>query len=118
MQFSQREIKLIEKLRKQERQWPWTRWVVLAMGALSMIEVALGGYFLSLALTGSGADHPDSGEVLVIALVVTKGILMFLFAIWCFVVAFRDWHGNVRQLLFLKLLDAQEKETNIDVRGG
>jgi hypothetical protein len=34
------------------------------------------------------------------------------------VVAFRDWHGNVRHSLFLKLLDAQEKETNIDGRRG
>lgn len=39
MQFTPQEMKLIERLRKQERRWPRTRWILLAMAAL-MVAVS------------------------------------------------------------------------------
>jgi hypothetical protein len=88
------------------------------MGMLSMIVAVFWGYLVALPFTGLDPGHTDSGEVVAIAFVVTKCFLMFLFAVWCLAVAFRDWHGNANRLLLLRLLDAQKKETNNDVRIG
>jgi hypothetical protein len=118
MQFSSRETRLIEKLRKRERQWPRTRWLVLAMGLLSAVVAALWAYLVAFRFAGLGPGHPDSREVVAIAFVVTKCCLMFLFAAWCFAVAFRDWHGNAHRLLLLRLLDARLQEANSDVQEG
>src|SRR5258706_7464865 len=112
MELTPREIKLIERLRKQERQWVWLRWGLLAGGLLCTVALALYSHTLfSLAsgLNSAGPTSPDT--VLAIAIFFPKWLVLLAFATWAFGKAFSDWHGNANRVLLLRLLDAQQKET-------
>jgi uncharacterized membrane protein HdeD (DUF308 family) len=116
MQFTPKEEKLIRRLRKQDRQWRWLRWVFLAVGALGVVNLVLYGWVFSPLIDGlSAPGHPDVNDVLVIAvffpkLLVTVGVTTIFFSI-----SWRDWNGNVKRMLLLKLLDAQQKRDESDV---
>jgi hypothetical protein len=118
MQFTPRERKLLEKLRKEERLWPWKRWLGLVMGILLLISVACYGYLLFWLLKVLGPAHPDSRMVAVIASLMAICAVLLFAAGSLFCIAIRDWHGNVNRVLLLKLLEAQEQETSSDSRDG
>ena len=102
---------MIERLRKQDRQWAWVRWLVLAMGFVFIGLAFMFGYILYWLTSKSGLDQAGSSVFLFTVLYCwTKGCLWFLFGIWCFVTVFIRWHGDVNRMLLLKLLDAQQKE--------
>lgn len=109
MEFTQQEMKLIARLRKQDRQWRWARWLVLAMGVLSVIACATFAYAVHRLVSESAQGHLDSDAVFFIVLFWTKCCFYFVFGIWCFITAFFKWHGDVNRMLLLKLLDAQQK---------
>ena len=113
MQFTPQEQKLVERLRKQERQWPRTRWILLAMAAFI---VAAYGYILwqIIGMLESGKSTEDA--TFMIAFFWPKCLLGFCLAAWLVGLAWRDWHGNVHRMLLLRLLDAQQKETKTDER--
>jgi hypothetical protein len=98
-------------LRKQERQWPRLRWVLLAVGLLCAVASALNGYILFRLvsqLNSAGGTSPDA--VLGIAVFFPKLLIQIVLATWAFAKAFHDWHGNVTRMLLLRLLDAQQRE--------
>lgn len=111
MQFTPQETKLIEKLRKQNRQWPRTRWLVLAIGLLSSIVCGGWGYFVYMLTLASNRSPLDSGDAFIIALLWTKCCLWFWIGMWAFVTVCTKWHGDVNRMLLLRLLDAQERQT-------
>src|SRR6185312_14911545 len=49
--FTPQEMKLVERLRKQERQWNWVRWVRLGAGICSLGICATFGFFLHRMIT-------------------------------------------------------------------
>ena len=114
MELTSRELKQIERLRKQERQWPRTRWIMLGAG---IFNAALCFYTLVLELhqlfhpMNDPAGSRDPFSLLVSVLSFALGwpacLLMWCFSLWLIVVAIRDWHGNINRRLLLKLLDAQ-----------
>ena len=107
MQFTQQEEKLVKRFRKQERQWQrWHRWIFMVVGVFELGSVA---FYVSilLRLLKPVGESPDSNDVLLIAILVTKLFINLAIGCWLLVVAFRDWHGNVNRMLLLKLLDAQ-----------
>ena len=115
MQFTLQEMKLIERLRKQERRWPRTRWVLLAGGAFTY---AAYGYITYALFSRLGSDEFGKGSTdLLLTIYWPKCLLGFLFATWCMAVAFRDWHGNVHRMLLLKLLDVHKQETSNNDHG-
>jgi hypothetical protein len=117
LHLTPQETKLIEKLRKQNRQWPRIRWLVLALGVLSTFLFVAYGYFLRLLILESGRQI-DSAGVLIFALLWTKCCMYFVFATLSFAIAWRNWRGDVNRMLLLRLLEAQQKETNTDVQTG
>jgi len=46
MEYSAQEMKLIERLRKQNRQWVWVRWIVFSLGILSTVALVVTGWLL------------------------------------------------------------------------
>ena len=117
MELTARELKQIERLRKQERQWPRTRWIMLGV---AVFILAVYGYIFFLCYHGlfpSGNNTPAFGDlmsranILMFALYWPKCLLAYCFSLWLIVVAIRDWHGNINRRLLLKLLDAQQSQS-------
>jgi hypothetical protein len=117
MQFTAREMKLVGRLRKQERQWPRLRWLLLGGGIF--FWACYGYIVISLidnvhsAETGE-QDFLSHAWLFGFALLWPKCLLGIAIGAWLIVVAIRDWHGNVNRMLLLKLLDAQQKESARD----
>ncbi len=112
MQFTQREEKLIKRLRKQDRQWSrWQRWVFLVLGVLLL--VVMGPYTSTLfSLLNRYEERPDINEVLLIAVLVPKVFINLAIGLGLLVFTLRDWHGNVTRMLLLKLLDAEQNRND------
>jgi hypothetical protein len=110
MQFTRHEMKLIERLRKQESRWPRTRWILLGMAA-----IILGGYgYIASMLFGTldSETFSPADSALLFALFWPKVLLMIVMASAFIALAVRDWRGNVNRMLLLRLLDAQQKESD------
>ena len=116
MQFTPREMKLIERLRKQERHWPRTRWILLGMAAFILVAYGYVAYLLFSILDSQTFSPMDSA--LVFAFIWPKLLLMTVMAGAFIALAIRDWHGNVNRMLLLRLLDAHQKETETDENVG
>src|SRR5579859_806897 len=112
MEFTPQETKLIARLRKQDRQWSWVRWGLLAGGLLCAVAVAFYAYtLLSLASTIDASHTVSADTALAIAIFFPKFLLLLAFTGWAFGKAFMDWHGNANRMLLLRLLDAQQGQT-------
>jgi ABC-type spermidine/putrescine transport system permease subunit I len=107
MEFTAQEMKQIERLRKQDRQWRWARWLVLAMGLLSATACVVFGYAFHYMLSRSAQGQLDSVTLFFLLLFWTKCCFYCLFSVWCFVTAALKWHGDVTRMLLLRLLDTQ-----------
>jgi hypothetical protein len=116
MQFTTREMKLVERLRKQERRWPRTRWILLGMVAFILAAYGYIAYLLFHTLGSETFSPADSA--LLFAIFWPKVILMTGLAGVFIGLAIRDWHGNVHRMLLLRLLDAQQKESGRDEKVG
>jgi hypothetical protein len=118
MDFTQRELKLVERLRKQERRWQWTRWLLLGLA----VFILLGNAYIARMLYSGFVTHYDSDAfsretMLMIFAMFWPQILLMSGLAGAFIgLAIRDWHGNVTRMLLLKLLDAQEKQAGKDER--
>jgi hypothetical protein len=116
MQFTSQEMKLIERLRKQERRWPRTRWILLGVAAFSLAICGYVVYFLLSTLDSKTFSSADSA--LLFSVFWPKALLMAVIAAAFIAVAVRDWRGNVHRMLLLRLLDANQKETDRDENVG
>jgi len=108
MTFTPKQTKLIQRFRKQDRQWRWARWLVLAMGILSAGLCIGFGWFLSLLIRDS-SHQLSSGDAFVFALLWTKCCLYLVSSTWCFATVATKWSGDVTRILLLRLIDDQEK---------
>jgi len=107
MEFTPQELRLIERLRKQERQWRWLRWALLA---LSLFVLGCYGYI------GVSLYHRLHWEALtaedsfLVAIYWPKILLAICLAAWLAVWPLTSWHGNATRMLLLKLLERAESE--------
>jgi hypothetical protein len=108
IRFTPQETKLIERLRKQERQWPRMRWMWLVAAVFLMADC---GFFLLVIYKVLEAEKSSSDNAFIIAFFWPKCLLMFCLATLLIILAIRDWHGNVQRMLLLRLLDDRQKET-------
>lgn len=100
---------MIERLRKHERQWRWARWLLLGAGMLSVGLCVLFGFLLNGLIAESQLGTFDAQTVFFIVLLWTKCFFCLLFSTWCFVTTWFKWHGDVNQMLLLRLLEAQPR---------
>jgi uncharacterized membrane protein len=106
IEFTPNEMRLIERLRKQERQWRWARWMMLTMGACFIILCAFYGYALHFLISES-RGHLDSDAVFLMMLFWTKCCMSFFFGIVFFIKAGTNWHGDANRKLLLRLVNDQ-----------
>jgi hypothetical protein len=104
MQLTAQEMKLMERLRKRERQWPRMRWMLLGVAALT---VGIYSFILYQII-----QKLESGEdaMFMVAFFWPKCLLGFCLAGWLIGWAIRDWNGNAQRILLLRLLDAQQNK--------
>jgi hypothetical protein len=115
MQFTSQELKLTERLRKEERLWPRTRWVLLGMG---VCVYAVWGYVIFLLFDSlNSKDLPRADQALMFAFIWPTALLVIMVGSMFVALATRHWRGNVQRMLLLKLLDA-EKESRKDRDAG
>jgi len=119
MEFAPRELKQIERLRKQERQWRRNRWFMLVGGIIIGVEFVISLVLLchQLFLALNVSDFSAAGgflfsvTILMIALNWPMCLVAFCISGWCIITAIQDWHGNTNRVLLLKLLDARQSQS-------
>ena len=116
MQFTPQEMKLIERLRRQERQWPRARWLLLATGIFVPVcyTPILVRFFGTLRLDETPQVENLVWKLFNFLLFYPTCLIGFCLAAWLITLAIIHWHGNAHRMLLLKLLDAQPKETSRD----
>lgn len=110
MELTTQEMKLVERLRKQQRRWVWARWFCLAIGVASIVLCAMFGFLLHSLVSDSAGGHLDGMSVFFIVLIWTKCCMYFGFTLWSLITAWAKWHGDINRTLLLKLLDTQEHQ--------
>lgn len=109
MQFTPQELKLIERLRKQERMWNRTRWILLAMGVLTIGVYAYIAIWIFGALGSEELSADD--QALIVAFFWPKVLFGNLLAAVLIGLAVRDWRGNAMRMLVLRLLEDHQKDS-------
>ena len=110
MQFTAKETRLVERLRKEERRWPFLRWVMLAIGALSLVLCTGWGWILYKLVHEGGRDRLDSMDFFVIVMLWTKCCIWFVIGVWSMSRAWAKWSGDPNRALLLRLLDEHQVE--------
>jgi hypothetical protein len=122
MELTPRELKKIERLRKQERQWPLTRWFMLVGGIITAIEflfllgLLFHQLFLTLNDTSAFGSIFFSVNILMFAIHWPTCLAVLYISGWSIITAIRDWHGNINRILLLKLLDAQQSASALSAK--
>jgi hypothetical protein len=117
MQFTPQEKKWIERLRKDERQWPGLRWFTLGAGIFGVLCYS---FILIMVFNfpGLSSDSQDVTVFLlwlsVFAMLWPKCLIGFIFGAWLVVWTIINWHGNANRILLLRLLDANQKQADAE----
>ena len=138
--FSPEDLKIIGRLKKQQRDWRIARWIVLVHGLLCLFM----GFFLANfefrllrdasksqdVLISFMQNHPELQPSQLIAdfstiadtnqdqfglLIITLACLFFLIkGLWLILLAIVNWHGNPTKQLLLKLVEIVEEKSSIE----
>jgi hypothetical protein len=111
MELSHQEQRMIERLRKQERQWHWARWAALASGILS---AGLCGFILCFILPRVQSGTDMAGAAFGLALMFPMVLVFAQIAAIGLALVIRDWHGNTTRTLLLRLVDDSTKRAAED----
>jgi hypothetical protein len=110
MQFTTQETKLIDRLHKQERNWARSRWIQVGVAVAILAVTGYTAHLLFGTLNSEVISPADSALLFVLfwpKVILGVGLAGVLIGL-----AIRDWHGNVQRMLLLRLLTAQQKDTN------
>jgi hypothetical protein len=116
VQLTTREKKLVERLRKQELQWPRLRWFLIGTGIFAVLCSGFIVIELLQHIDTMLAVHDDvmsRGWLFGFALFWPKCLILFGFGAFIIIWTIRDWHGNANRVLLLKLLEAQQKDESL-----
>jgi hypothetical protein len=105
MKLTAKELRLVQRLRKYERQWRYTRWVLVA-GGLALIGVwAWMLYYVSSSTQTPGAEETAG---LLRAYAYPKVLFGMIIGAIMIGFALRDWWGSATRVLLLRLLEDHE----------
>jgi len=116
MQFTPQEVKMIERLRKDERSWLRWRWIIFGIVPLGLAYVGCFIYTIFRMLDSKTISEAQTA--MVIAVFWPQALLVVLVAAALTGLAIRDWHGRAHRVLLLKLIEAHKKELRRDEKGG
>ncbi len=104
MNFTPSEMKLIERLRKQE-----ARWLVLVAGVIPLGLCTVWGDILHGLMLESDLGRFDGWEDFFIAFSWTKCCFYFFCSVWCLITVCLNWRGDANRILLLKLADIEQE---------
>jgi len=107
MKLSEVEQRMIARLRKQQRQWRWGRWLVLLGGILLLLVAVIRLCILASEIRSANMiKTADVADLALSVAVLFPGFLVdFTIAVALFIMVIRDWHGNSTRTLLLRLVD-------------
>jgi len=106
MKLTEKEARFIEQTRRHERNWRYTRWV-LVIGSI-LVSVAYGWLlWLSCSAIKSEGKTLD-GLSLIIFLLPQVSFALTVIAVGL-IIAIRDWSGSAKRELILKLIKRLEE---------
>lgn len=104
MKFNLQEQKLVERLRKQERSWRFTRWILLLGGLLTSV---MWGWVLWFVYRSVESEQPKDAA-LMLSFAYPKVLFGQIAAAAMIGFALRDWWGHPTRLLLLKLIEERQ----------
>ncbi len=116
MQLTPQEMKMVERLRKDERSWQRWRWVILAVVPLAFGSAAYFAFCTCRLIDSKVVSEAQTA--MLIAVFWPQVLLVLVAAAGLIGLAVRDWHGKAHRALLLKLIEAHERESSNDERGG
>ena len=112
MELTLQERQLVERLRRQEQSWRSGRWILLAMGAVSLGLSAAGTVMLIPFLQRAASDSKDESAIAAAFMLALLNPFKLAFAgvaIVAFYWSIRDWRGNAQSRLLLRLAGGQQE---------
>lgn len=97
----------MERLRKQERRWRFTRWVLL-IGGLALI--GLWAWMLYYVFETAAESQDRKLELLIQAMAYPKVLFGMIIGALMIGLALRDWFGSPTRTLLLRLLQEHQAE--------
>ena len=110
MQFTARETKLIERLRKEERRWPYVRWFMLVIGVLALVLGTAWSWLLYKLVHEGFGERLDAMDVFILVMLWTKCCMWFVIGVGMLSKAWAKWHGDANRALLLRLLEQHQVE--------
>ena len=108
MDLSNKERQIVEQLRKQERRWRSSRWILLCLGLFSL-ALSVTGLLIVIPFLQRADAGADSGvtAALMLALFHPPILAFGCLAIHAFYCTIRDWRGDNARILLLTLVDVR-----------
>jgi hypothetical protein len=109
MKLTEMEKRQIRKLRKDEQNWKYTRWILVG-GSMFVIVVYASVFWLCFQTVRTDLKTSDIVALLMFILPQVLFALSLSFA--ALLIAIRDWSGNVKRRLILKLFEYYEQTSS------
>jgi hypothetical protein len=116
MQFTAQEMKMIERLREDERSWLRGRWIIVAMVPLAFGCAVYFGCVVGRMLNSKTLSEVETA--MLIAVFWPQVLLMLLVVAVLMALAIRDWRGKAERALLLRLIEEHEKEADSNEKRG
>ena len=107
MKLTAKESKLVERLRRHDRQWHFTRWVLI-IGGVALI--GMWAWMLRYVFDSGERSGDKEAAVLLHALAYPKVLFGMIIGALMIGFALRDWYGSPTRTLLLRLLEEHQAE--------
>ena len=107
MKLTAKESKFVERLRKHDRQWRFTRWVLIIGGVAS---IAMWAWMLHYVFDSTEGSRDKEAALLLHAFAYPKVLLGMIMGAVMIGFALRDWYGSPTRTLLLRLLEEHQAE--------
>jgi hypothetical protein len=115
MKLTAKESKLVERLRKHDRRWRLTRWVLI-IGGVALI--AVWAWMLRYVFDSTEDSRDKEAALLLHAFAYPKVLFGMIIGALMIAFALRDWYGSPTRTLLLRLLEEHQAEPFAPPNGG
>ena len=115
MKLTAKESKLVERLRKYDRQWRYTRWVLVIGG---VVLIAMWAWMLHYVFDSTEDSRDKEAALLLHAFAYPKVLFAMIIGALMIGFALRDWYGSPTRTLLLRLLEEHQAGPCAPPNGG
>lgn len=106
MKLTEKEMWQIQKLRKHEQNWKYTRWVLVGGSTLVIFVYAS---IFRLCLQAVRTDLKTNDTIALLIFILPQVAFALFVSIAALSIAIRNWSGNLKRRLILKLFEHYER---------